>query len=55
MFDIVYYDLLRSVTVSTEKTLVNALGKTYYMQTVLNIVANFCEELLKKVLHRAWS
>ena len=55
MFDIVYCELLTSATVSTEKALVNALGKTYYIQAVLNIVANFCEELLKKVLHRVWS
>jgi hypothetical protein len=55
MFDIVYCELLRSATVNTETALVNAPGKTCYIQAVLNIVANFCEELLKKVLHRAWS
>jgi hypothetical protein len=55
MFDTVYCELLRSATISTQKAPVNALGKTYYIQAVLNIVANFCEELVKKVLHRAWS
>jgi hypothetical protein len=40
MFDIVYCELLRSATVSTEKALLNALGKTHYIQAVLNIVTN---------------
>jgi hypothetical protein len=41
-------EILWSATVSTEKALVNVLWKTYYVQDVLNIVALFCKELLRR-------